>query len=128
MKWQKGKAVEAESVAKRDPNDVVAHVLNYSFLGVDDGTYQDASDKCIYRLFNRLLGVQEINLKTFDPRNITFSNESNNYGTIFTIIRHDITIINNFSYALVGQLNIERLQRGWTLIYSNYCRGRQKEF
>jgi tetratricopeptide (TPR) repeat protein len=50
--------------AKRDPDDVVAQVLNYSSLGNDDGAggsywYQDKSDKCRYKLFGQAGGADE---------------------------------------------------------------------
>jgi TPR repeat protein len=147
------------SAPKRDPNDVVGQVLNYSTFGKDEGIivnigtaeystywYPDKSDKCLYRLHNRfpqedkdkklMLGQMSANdvmrwgvravsdqkvidLNSLDPRNIQFQTQND-----VTIIRHDTDVL----FTTLGQLNIERLQRGWGLIYSNYCSGKKKAF
>jgi len=87
---------------------------------------------------------QSIDLNVLDPRNITFqhrpwsgcimncgvSTSANSdyqpqYGSgVNTIIQHDADVL----FQTEGQLNLERLQRGWTLIYSKYCKGKEKPF
>jgi hypothetical protein len=117
---------------KRDSNDVVAQVLNYSDFGNDAGYdvggqtlywYQDKSDKCRYKLYakNPINDPRmTIDLNALDPRNITF--QQNYTGRV--IIRHDTDDL----FQSLGQLNLERLQRGWSLIYSKYCKGKEKAF
>jgi hypothetical protein len=136
-------------VKQRDPNDVVAQVLNYSNFGNDDGMtgsywYQDKSDKCRYILSSEFM-PRTIDLNAFDPRNITFQHQTfsecyhdcgvvwNSTGdpirelyrsVVRTVIQHDVHVL----FQTGGQLNLERLQRGWTMIYSKYCKGKQKPF
>jgi hypothetical protein len=116
----------------RDPNDVVAQVLNYSYLGDDNGRgnifwYQDKSDKCKYKL-SMHIDLDEIDLNAIDPRTITFEHVYRElpHNTIMdtVITRAD----NNVLFRGPGELNIERLQRGWDLIYSKFCRGNRKAF
>ena len=74
-------AAAAQGPPPRDPNDVVAQVLNYSSFGNNDGSggaywYQDKSDKCKYRLFDPTpVGSPEIDLNALDPRKIMFREE-----------------------------------------------------
>lgn len=120
-------SVSVDPEVKRDPNDVVAKVLNYSSFGNDDGSedrywYQDKSDKCRYKAFRRFSKEppELFDLNALDPKYITFQQSYNGR----TIIRHDTDVL----FQTSGQLNLERLQRGWTLIYSKYCKGKQKAF
>jgi hypothetical protein len=76
------------------------------------------------------MSANTIDLNALDPRNIKFQfGPSENYGggyavIMTTTVTHDTNILLEF----FGQLNLERLQRGWTLIYSKYCKGKQKAF
>ena len=121
-------ALESFQNAKRDPNDVVAQVLNYTVFGNDEGNgdsfwYKETSGKCQYRL--RISPDQSfsqgnfIDLDEIDPRNITFRYNSNGA----TVIMNDTATL-----FYTRGLNVERLQRGWSLIYSNYCSGKEKPF
>ena len=145
--------LEAAQNVKRDPNDVVAQVLNYTVFGNDEGFddnfwYNDLG-KCHYRLhfsdkpatdinrstnglekFNKMMGQiplasarmqrQSIDLNELDPKDITFGSNSN-YGTV---VQYDTEML----FFYVGGLNLDRLQRGWNLIYSKYCSGKEKPF
>jgi TPR repeat protein len=112
------------SAPKPDPVDVVAQVLNYSNFGKDEVIeamywYQDNSDRCRYKLFqkNALSQPREIDLNALDPRTTTFGNGIDILGLPSIIIRDDVSAL----FTSPGSLNIERLQRGWSLIYSKYC-------
>jgi hypothetical protein len=137
---------QQENTPKRDPNDVVAQVLNYSTYGNDEGTdrafwFKQDSGKCVYSLYSPTVAeilsgnkpevVRTIDLDQFDPRNITFKHERVRSDTwlgrnphVFTITAH----INQVIARARGKLNLERLRHGWTLIYSKYCTGKRKEF
>jgi hypothetical protein len=87
---------------------------------------------------------QSIDLNALDPRHITFQHRPwsgcvmncgvstsahSDYQPIYgngvkTVIQHDADVL----FQTEGQLNLERLQRGWSLIYSKYCTGKQKAF
>lgn len=81
---------------------------------------------------NRGGGEGNINLDLMDPRLITFQtvdaaevNPLLNPGRLLvTATRYDSRI---FLFAPV-ELNQERLQRGWGLVYSKYCSGKRKPF
>jgi hypothetical protein len=75
----------------------------------------------LYKSFSQFAPTT-IDLNAFDPRTITFQNYRGAIGG--TIIRHDADIL----FKTIGELNLERLQRGWSLIYSKYCKGKQKQF
>ena len=159
----KTKLVELEALQnpKRDPNDVVGQVLNYTVFGVDEGLsdnfwHKAPSGKCLYRLhisgnkplngsadnifkqitdFSKMFSVQSalmqrqvIDLDQFDPKNITFRYDNNptawGQNGVGTIVQH----INEILFFYIGALDINRLQRGWRLIYSNYCHGKEKPF
>jgi TPR repeat protein len=137
--------MQARTVTTRDPNDVVAAVLNFTTFGNDDGAngrfwFQDPANKCHYLLHrdsqatsddtfellrNQLgqgstaTGRREIDLDTLDPKNITFK-----FDGVDTVTQH----ANQMLFVYVGQLDIQRLERGWTLIYTKYCSGTQKPF
>lgn len=82
-----------------------------------------------------------IDLNDMDPRLITFSNEYSEfipdnqstrmlYGQNIpqqkpiTVVRYDGKVL----FTAVGTLPIDRLQRGWGMIYEKYCQGKQKAF
>ena len=151
---QKAAEAELQVNAKRDPNDVVAQVLNYTVFGNDEGSgdsywFKDPAGKCLYRLHiavrrsqkdaasdfllnfgigNALMQRRVIDLDELDPKNITFRYDTNQ--TLWgengagTIIQH----VSEILFFYVGTLDLNRLQRGWSLIYSKYCRGRDKPF
>ena len=141
----------AKAAAGRDPKDIVAQVLNYSEFGKDEGGEedfanpfdveivkipiywsQDSSSKCRYvKASNRNLSTVElktlaapvadkiIDLNQLDPRLIKFG-----YQNGITAVVYDSKILT----SAFGQIDLDRLQRGWTLIYSKYCSGKQKAF
>jgi TPR repeat protein len=140
--------------AQRDPDDVIAQVLNYSTFGKDEGGselgalletmgkpapeggywYKVSSKDCVYKLHpgrsiaGAMLGAKEVNLNDLDPKNITFQydNSTSLWGSdgtgTFTKHLDDVIIM------ALGQLNIQRLQRGWGLIYEKFCRGKERAF
>jgi hypothetical protein len=137
----------AQDVPPQDPDDVVAQVLNYSFFGKDEGChpcvgrlpagnltlergYWYQVTKCQYKSFASdptfsVFLPQVIDLNTIDPHNIEFQDAGN-----FYIIRTDdgslIPIM--FLFYQPEKLSVERLKRGWGLIYSKYCSGKKKAF
>jgi len=126
--------VRQAAAQERDPNDVVAQVLNYSAFGNDDGGsleggfggsywYQDKSDKCRYHQSGPSSQKdQVIDLNAIDPRNIRFLVNADGTTTIFN------DNLDLFPFWGHGVRHIERLERGWHLIYSKYCRGKKKPF
>jgi hypothetical protein len=156
VKEAKAKLDEIESAAvdRRDPDDVVAQVLNYTAFGKDDGLnenywFKEPGSNCRYTRHSSLAGdrmsnqlnslrpflgmgaIQQrriIDLDTLDPKNITFR-----YGGVQTMLGDNVvgTVVEHADESLfiyAGKLDIDRLQRGWTLIYSKYCSGREKPF
>jgi hypothetical protein len=123
---------QASANANGDPNDVVAQVLNYTNFGNDQGdTYNGAHwfkvEKCVYKLHGLSWGgLKEIDLRELDPRLITFETipGHGNYNSV-TNTNYDNKIL---FVAVAVLLNISRLERGWGLIYSTYCQGKQKAF
>jgi hypothetical protein len=120
---------DAKFVQNSVPYDVVAQVLNYSTFGQDEGYgnirwLQDTADRCKYRFIS---SGRVIDLNGLDPRTITFNNTIDPNGNVHTHIYADADdlFLSDFEPP---SLNIERLQRGWALIYSEYCRGKQKAF
>ena len=133
--------------ASLNDNDIVAKVLNYTAFGKDEGTdgafwYKEAQKGCRYRLYeprgnpkslestfkslesklNNLYGIkakQSIDLEDSDPKNITFVLESGE-----TVVRH----VNDVLIKGPDTLDGERLHRGWSLIYSKFCRGKEMPF
>ncbi|MBR0783934.1 peptidoglycan-binding protein [Bradyrhizobium iriomotense] len=148
------KARLGDLYAKRDPDDVVAQVLNYSTFGQDEGGseladlmklagkpapdggywYRIDGSTCVYRLHpgksiaGAMLGRKEIDLNGLDPKNITFRYDDSRSlwgsGGMGTVVQH----LNDTVIIAAGQLNMERLQRGWALIYQKYCRGKHRAF
>ena len=130
--------------ATSDPSDVVAQVLNYSNFGNDSGSpifgsFWHRVDNCRYRLVGSPplnVGVREIDLNAIDPNSLTFQYQP---GEVFRNpadirqLRQGPAGIITFADTqplLIGpeSLNIERLQRGWGLIYSKYCKGTERAF
>jgi hypothetical protein len=132
--------------ARYDPNDVVAQVLNYSTLGQDEavsykeesrkeGTFWYAKSKCVYAkasvgelddtgVFKFNSEAMVIDLNKIDPRTVK--------------IGETVTRMFSFPYVQIGDtlilraglllLDKDRLQRGWSLIFSKYCKGAKKAF
>ena len=124
-------AAAAQGAPPRDPNDVVAQVLNYSSFGNTEGSggaywYQDNSDKCKYKLFDPTpVGSPEIDLNALDPRNITFREALTDSGVTYTILEYDPHPLLPGASPYFLKLDLQRLQRGWSLIYSKYCTGKR---
>lgn len=127
--------------ANYDPNDVVAQVLNYSEFGKDEGFdrmdttskipfiywYRDKVSKCTYRKavnpYEGSIEESTINLDELDPKLIKFKNLNTVVGSS-TMVMHDREMI----FDSYGLLDLDRLGRGWSLIYSKYCSGTRKAF
>ncbi|MHC2519034.1 peptidoglycan-binding protein [Bradyrhizobium diazoefficiens] len=141
----------ADLNAVNDPDDVVAQVLNYSTFGQDEGYKANAAaiaaglagpedgfwykvGNCVYRLHPGgstanlallLAGLtgqttsQILDLNSLDPKNITW--QTYNDGTV---VKHVNTVLT----LSPTPINSERLERGWVLIYSKYCKGKEKPF
>ncbi|MCC8978669.1 tetratricopeptide repeat protein [Bradyrhizobium acaciae] len=147
-----------KNMPKRDPEDVVAQVLNYSRFGKDNGAdeaYFTRVDKCAYRLVRKpnranvagttpdpiqqalqdpLTGGDDlINLDELDPRLISF--QSGAAGRLLAPLYQGAstvaTVVRYDTKPMIytlEALNEERLQRGWGLIYERYCTGKRKAF
>lgn len=141
----------ADLNAVNDPDDVVAQVLNYSTFGQDEGYKANAAavaaglggpedgfwfkvGNCVYRLHPGgstanlallLAGLtgqatsQVLDLNSLDPKNITWQTYSDG-----TVVKHVNTVLT----VSATPINSERVERGWLLIYSKYCRGKEKPF
>jgi hypothetical protein len=106
--------------------DVVSKVLNYSSGMGDDGDlsrfwYAEDSSKCIYKFMDdNKNNIRTLNLNELDSRLIKINVSSNK-----SLVLYD------GGQLLTGTsvvLDPERLNRGWSLIYSKFCKSKQKEF
>lgn len=73
--------------------------------------------------------LRDINLEQLDPKNLKFDYELNlnNNGLVpstMTVVKYEGRIILTY----FGELDLERLQRGWSLIYADHCKGKEKAF
>jgi TPR repeat protein len=125
--------------AKLDSTDIVAQVLNYSSSG-HDGEWEDAgqtaafwyrdpSNKCLYHKIRRakdsqLSVVKSIDLNEYDPRGVKFGHKFASYGNVTTEVTYDRDVL----FLSPGGLDLDRMQRGWTLIYTNFCTGKLRPF
>ncbi len=134
--------------------DVVSQVLNYSSGCGDDGCSGYSSwvvkdtKSCIYQKINSKDGtvLQTINLNEMDPKSIQVVTMNRSYTErkeihdpqkYFNIIGYD-NVVHNYQTQEVQymgreifrseNLDMNRLQRGWSLIYSKYCSGTKKAF
>jgi peptidoglycan hydrolase-like protein with peptidoglycan-binding domain len=139
---------EPSQSPKRDPDDVVAMVLNYSTFGKDDGEngsfwYKDGSEGCVYkRYLNKIstadakvdlmlnmlsvTGPERLDLNELDPQNLRSGYDEQlwqDYGYM-TVVEH----IDQLITASRKSLDNDRLKRGWALIYKKYCTGKKKPF
>jgi hypothetical protein len=75
-----------------------------------------------------LMQRQAIDLDEVDPKNITFlyANNATLWGEngVGTIVKH----VNDPLFFYAGTLDLNRLERGWALIYNKYCAGKHKPF
>ena len=117
-----------------DSNDVVAQVLNFSNFGRDDGATYGAFwyrvDKCRYRMsVDGKATSREIDLNGLDPKNIELDFIPERYVGKGTYIGGGINVLYKGDVLIHGDANdVERVERGWTLIYSDYCTGKADAF
>jgi len=105
------------ALAHRDPSDVVAQVLNYTTFGADDGIgdsafwWRDPSKgTCLYRL-HYVLSVD--------------------WGPCRFVKHEGREIMAHRMQTLLlgdGRRDLDRLARGWALIYGGKCKGSKKLF
>lgn len=135
--------------AKRDPNDVVEQVLNYTITGSDQGTENnfwfkpDASQRCVYE---RVSGIDEtdnkiadvvnifamvvtsaVDLKAIDLDRLAVNGLGIEYADRFNqyILTHDGQPL----FLISRNADPERVKRGWMLIYEEaHCRGLKRAF
>jgi hypothetical protein len=128
-----------EELTKNKEVDTVASVLNFSSGCPDEGCdqvswYQQEKGTCRYHQIDRSDGTvkKELDLNDFDPKSIKIGVENRDISNLpsrkvireFTIISYDgRTLISTF-----GRLDTERILRGWSLIYSKHCKGKQRAF
>ena len=120
--------------------DTVSKVLNYSTGLEDEGASDDSwyvspGAKCTYI---RVQGptheiVSKINLNQYDARNFKFKTEYVYVLNEWTLQKQlmKVSQIYYMEKLLLGAdhpLDLDRLERGWGLIYSKYCGGTRKEF
>jgi hypothetical protein len=129
----------SEMMTKGKEIDTVASVLNYSSGCPDDGCkevswYQKEKGTCKYHKIDKSDGTvkAEIDLNDYDPKSIKIGIEQRDISNLpsrkvfreFTVISYDgRTLISTF-----GRLDTERILRGWSLIYSKHCKGKQRAF
>lgn len=135
--------------AKRDPSDVVEQVLNYTVTGSDQGTpnnfwfKSDPAQKCVYE---RVTGTDETNdklvdvlnlfaailpraidVKSIDFNKLDFTGLSVDYAPRLesVVVAHDGKPL----LLLHPRADIERVKRGWNLIYEEgHCKGLKRAF
>ena len=119
---------------QHDQNDVVAQVLNYSNFGRDAGATEGAAwyrvDKCRYRMsVDGKATSREIDLNGLDPKNIEFDSIPERYIGKGTTPGGGVNVLYNGDVFIHGDANdIDRVERGWSLIYSKYCKGKEDAF
>lgn len=135
--------------AKRDPNDVVEQVLNYTVTGSDQGTENnfwfkpDPAQKCVYE---RMAGVDETNNKLVDIMNIFATIvpaaidvksidlnrlAPNGLSLEFSPELKRLAVMYDGRPLLLTSLSadVERVKRGWDLIYGEgHCNGLTRAF
>lgn len=136
-------AAEALSLANkhRDRADVVSQVLNYMSYGVDEGLAQefwwrDVDNKCIYRQTPALGAMVMVRwaqpsdkLGTFidfnkiDRRTVRFENQNSQLGPVSVLMADRKMIVTG-----AGHRDIDRVERGLTLIFDSHCAGTEKAF
>jgi hypothetical protein len=119
-----------------DEPDVVAQVLNYSSFGNESGEaycHWKNVGECRYEIAlnaaaknNKNLCQQikgqlpsTLDLNSFDPRNFKYT----------SLIGGDFTAVSYMNEVLtLGKAYPDRVQRGWELIFTKYCKGTEKPF
>lgn len=150
--------VRVVAMSQRDKSDVVAQVLNYTTLGRDEGGddafwWKDKTKgDCYYRYYHAPVnqnlsvvlglfygigtGETVIDLNQIDPQSLSFENEptwdGERYAGVTTIVKYEgRPLLGNQVQTMLtgnGTRDLQRLQRGWALIYSDYCTGLKKPF
>lgn len=126
LRQYKQKLADAENreiaITKRDNSDVIAQVLNYSSTGQDEGTDKSfwyKEEYCIYRSTNNeVISFAEIN-----PELLRFEIRHTELGLVTAVFYNEKAVT-----ASPGQLNLERLERGWRLIFEKHCKGKISNF
>jgi hypothetical protein len=119
--------------AEPSEDEVIIAILNYSNTGSEEGAYAIGGgprkpftkiDKCKYISPEDIFGNRRtIDLNELEPQNIVIKHVILN-GDIYTaVLSGEKTVTATF-----GQLDLERLARGWNLIYEKYCTGKAALF
>jgi hypothetical protein len=141
-----------EYLQKRDPSDMVERILNYAWRGNEQGIenappsvrpsgYQWVPEwaffikdsECLYRgiRFDREGGTiirrkdTVLDLKKYDPRLFDFKEEKNKD---LDVKEYDVIYDGKVLLKSYDPFNIERVRRGFSLIYSQYCTGSKASF
>jgi len=133
-----------KAISTADMSDVVAKVLNYSDGCDDEGCdtklwIKEKGTQCTYSSFHRKTGekLRSIDLNKFDPKNIKVGifARTGPSPDLFGPNRSATISFNTYDVLYEGKqlfsardLDTSRLNRGWELIYSKYCKGMSKEF
>lgn len=128
--------------------DTVAKVLNYTDGYPDEGSeygfwYLHDAKNCIYRKANNKDGItsangkvvsfdvnpvaREINLNSYDKKSLFLTSQKFSYPARGIVEKFEIQLDGRVIFSGEG-LDVQRLKRGWGLIYSKYCTGTKKEF
>jgi hypothetical protein len=141
-----------ELLQKRDPSDMVAQILNYAFTGSehglegDDGNFGGSyyypqwvffikESRCVYRRIaftkiDELVRREDtvLDLSKYDPRLFDFKEKQDADDNGNQVTKYELLYDGKTWNSTVRPLSIERLRRGWPLIYSKYCTGSQLPF
>ncbi|EDP63488.1 Sel1 domain protein repeat-containing protein [alpha proteobacterium BAL199] len=89
---------------------------------------KDEKDSCVYHLAvsgekseDSSMSVAKIDLNSYSPKLIKFEDEYYREGW-WTLVKHEIDILFGVTK---GSIDSDRLIRGWTKIYSDYCEGKK---
>jgi hypothetical protein len=120
--------------------DTVSKVLNYSECIVDSGCeksswYPIDASQCIYGraevsfngAFNKV--SRKLNLNSIDPKSLWIGVIPNRkFGEI--IVKTDSGVLMDMPITTVSGSRpiVDRIGNGWSVIYSNYCKGNRREF
>ncbi|QVL50260.1 MAG: hypothetical protein KFB96_07430 [Thiocapsa sp.] len=130
-------------------DDIVRKVLNYSTFGEDEGTevgfwYPVERAECSYEViknpslspfFSPILQTvrghpDSVILNTVDPRNIKI--ETVMASNIYNYDYHEVYAVDldkkGTFQCLVSRCDRDRLIRGWSMVFSKFCSGFQKDF
>ncbi len=130
-------------------DDIVRKVLNYSTFGEDEGTdagfwYPVDRANCSYEVIKNpsiiplFPGIQltvrghpdSINLNTVDPRNIKIGRVM--ASNIYNYDYHEVYAVDldkkGTFQCLVSRCDGDRLNRGWSRVFSEFCSGVKRDF